>query len=108
MAQKTQKEMKIFIGFVKTKNRFRILSDWKITKIKSCEYSGFTSISPVKKSAIVYDWTKGQPADFYIHEILHVALRALLRIDRRKVKELRTAEEDLIQDICSLLVPKRV
>jgi hypothetical protein len=88
-------------NFYKLKKKFRILRHWRILLIKSKKYSGFVSIGDAKnKRAIIYDWNEC-PVDFYIHELLHCALSELLNIDKRKKKELRLAEENLVQDICS-------
>lgn len=84
--------------------RFRILKGWRLSVVQSKEFSGFLNLNANHKEVIIYDWTEpDKPVDFDLHEVLHVALRALLMMDRRKMKELLQAEEVLIQDICNEL-----
>jgi hypothetical protein len=88
------------------KSQLRILQDWKITYQCASKYGAQCSIHPRNKRSIIYGWgtkTK-EPKDFLIHELLHSALRALTRMDKRKIKELRMAEEELVQDICRLIL----
>lgn len=84
----------------KTARHFRILRGWRITGVQHAEYSGQVNIHPKKPEATVYLWKGKPPVDFEIHEVLHCALRALTRMDRRSQKELHQAEEELVQDIC--------
>lgn len=54
-----------------------------------------------KRMAWVYPYLKiPEPPDFMLHEVLHCALRELERMDRRKPKDIRAAEEQLVRDIC--------
>ena len=78
--------------------QFRILNDWDIKMVKDKEYAGQISINPKKKQAILYDWHGIAPNDFYLHEILHVALRELRCTKINKAY--REIEEQLVQDIC--------
>jgi len=86
---------------------FRILKGWKIKRVPPDPdgLSGTIAIHNKKNEAILYDWPKDEsrPMDFDLHEILHCALRALTRMDKRKPKELRQAEEELVQDLCALM-----
>ena len=83
---------------------FRILRGWDIRWARRA-YRGQVTIHPKRNSAAVHPWgaASNEPDDFRVHEVLHCAMRALLRMDRRKVKELRQAEEELVQDICAML-----
>jgi hypothetical protein len=89
------------------KHNFRGLKNWNIRVVKSKKFSGFVSISPNKNFAIIYDMVP-RPPDFLLHEYLHCAIRSLLRIDRRKIKDLRNIEEELVQDICALFMQARL
>jgi hypothetical protein len=48
-----------------------------------------------------------QPPDYILHEVLHAAVIAVVKIDKRKAKEQRQAEELLVQDLCSLIMSKK-
>ena len=86
------------------KPKFRILKDWKITYSKSNRYFGQASVNTEKKRATIYPWEKKskEPSDYKVHELLHCSIRALLKM-RRNTKEIRIAEEELIQDICLII-----
>ena len=82
---------------------FRILKGWDIRVAQSKTYSGVVHFKG-EKGAIIYDWgPHNKPDDFEFHEVLHIALKALLKMDKRKIKELRQAEEEVIQDICEVV-----
>lgn len=82
---------------------FSILNDWQIRYSRSKVYGAQCSIHPTKKEAVIYPWNApDEPEDYKLHEYLHIAIRALNRIDRRKHKEYRQAEEILVQEICQL------
>lgn len=85
---------------------FSILKDWKIIRSRSKRYGGFCCIHPKKKQATIYPWNgrRKEPRDYLFHEYLHVAMRALNRMDRRKPKEYIHAEEVLIREICKYKV----
>jgi len=88
------------------KKRFKILKGWRVVVKKDKKWAGQTCINRTKRMATVFDWNEGdRPHDFELHEILHVVFASLLLMDKRKQKELFRAEEQLIQDICSLLLP---
>ena len=81
---------------------FRILKGWNIGVIQSKTYSGVVHFKGEKK-VVIYDWgLRNRPDDFEFHEVLHIVLRALLSMDKRKITELRQAEEEVIQDICEV------
>ena len=87
----------------KTAAQFRILHGWTIRGVLHTTYSGTVSVHPTKRYAVVYLWHGKPPHDFIFHEVLHIALRQLRRMDRRKPKELHAAEEQLVQDICQFV-----
>ena len=84
--------------------RFRILRDWDVRWSRQ-KYRGQCTIHPTLERAVIYPWgqTSSEPEDYRLHEVLHCALRALVRMDGRKPKEQRLAEEQLVQDICAML-----
>lgn len=92
----------------KYKNAFRVLKKWNIRSCaatKDCR--AMVSIHPKKRSAVVYGYgRRNAPKDYYLHEVLHCAIREVTRTDKRRVKEQRDAEEKLVQDICKLVFPK--
>jgi hypothetical protein len=83
--------------------RFAILRGWTIVG-HSCpaQIAGYTTVLPHDPSAVVWLWGGTPPPDFLLHEVLHCALRAFSRLDKRKPKELRQAEEQLVRDICAV------
>jgi len=90
----------------KIKSHFRLLKKWKIWYAPATENEQaiVAYSSNHKRTAIIYGFGKPKiPKDYYLHEVLHCALKELLDIDRRKPKELREAEELLVQDICKII-----
>jgi len=85
---------------------FSILKKWNIKQSKSKKYGGQCVIHPTQQTAIIYRWNdkNREPIDYMFHEFLHIALCALNRLDRRKSKEYRFAEEILIQEICKIKI----
>ncbi len=82
---------------------FRILRRWKIDLDRTSKYKGQVCISPTRRAAVIYGWpTKAPPADFYLHELLHIALAALRRVPDAALRE---AEEKFVQDVCKLVRP---
>ena len=90
------------------RKRFRVLKDWKISYHRPNEYCARCVVHPRKNRSVIYGWgRKGQePKDFLMHEILHSAVRALTRMDKRRYKELMRAEEEFVQDLCKIIYPK--
>jgi len=88
---------------------FSILKDWNIKHARSKKFGGQCTIHPKKKQSTIYLWNHKarMPKDYLFHEYLHVAIRALSRVDRRKPKEYRRAEETLIQEICKIKLTRR-
>ncbi len=85
---------------------FRILRDWNIKEgVEDGGYRGQCCVNVKDKSADIYKWEEEseEPSDYLVHEYLHIALRALIDMDRRKPKELRQAEEELVRDICEII-----
>lgn len=86
--------------------RFRILKGWRIRWDKSGKHYGKVWPFPKYRRAWIYRWdpasAKPEPPDFLLHETLHCTLQALIAMDRRKPKELKEAEELLVQDICAV------
>lgn len=75
--------------------KFRVLDDWDILFIED-GYIRQVSINPLENKAFVRSWGDGLvPADYILHEMLHIAIRAAVR----KGYE---GEELLVQDLCVL------
>jgi hypothetical protein len=89
----------------RVKRKFQILNDWDIKYVRANKSNqARVSFHPNKKKAIVYGYGKSEiPKDYFFHELLHCAFRELLNMDRRKPKDIRVAEELLIQDICKFI-----
>lgn len=88
------------------RKQFRILKNWSICIDSDPRRAGHTHFNPKQKVAVIEAWSTGgkpEPADYIFHELLHICLTAIRRMDKRKAKELRQAEEELIQDICLIL-----
>lgn len=87
--------------------QFRILRGWKIKQSRSKRYFAQSTSFPKTKTATIYQWwgEGKQPDDYVLHEVLHIAFRALENMDKRKIKERRDVEEKLIQDICRVVCP---
>jgi hypothetical protein len=87
-------------------NKIRILGDWEIILTSDSDYKAQVCINSKDKSAEIYDWPTDtgipMPDDFYFHELLHIANRALRDIPKRGTKWL-DAEETLVQDICKIV-----
>jgi len=85
------------------KNKFRILKDWIIIPNDEGIYSGQICINEKKRVAELFLWIKDDnpPDDFYIHEMLHVAFKALKALPRKNKYD---AEEELVQDICKIIL----
>ena len=86
------------------KAKFRGLADWDIHYSSQDGYRNQICVSPDRKLATMYAPDNVDLADYFLHEMLHVALRDLLRTpdDERYGKE-----ELLVQDICVLLGEER-
>lgn len=80
-------------------SRFRLLQDWKVKEGKCHNYRAQVIINPRQKTAIICPWWDGEepPADYLMHEVLHVVLRAYA------FSKDHEAEETTVQDLCTLL-----
>lgn len=91
------------------KNKFRLLDEWKISFLPATDLDQaiviFDKENP--RLATIYGFCNREevkvPEDYYMHEVLHCAVRELTRIDRRKNHLLREAEEALVQDLCKVI-----
>jgi len=81
------------------KKKFCILDDWTITMgsdqgLDETPYTGQCNINLSKHIAIIYPWHTNElePSDYILHEILHIAIQALLLdYDYREL---------FVQDLC--------
>lgn len=93
--------------------RFRILREWRVRWGRKGYLYGQAEIDIKGRRARVYPWdpkaTEPEPPDYLLHEVLHCAISEILGMDKRKLKELRQAEELLIRDICAaaLCMPEK-
>ena len=85
------------------RRRFRCLRGWSVRFDQTSKYKGQCSYDRKSKQATVYDFPGNAPADYPLHEILHIAFEAFR--DVRGGRQRRQFEEDLIQDICGILDP---
>lgn len=87
------------------KQCFRGLRDWRIRVDGNSVYKGQVSITLRQKEAVIYDWPDDaqRPADFLLHELLHIAVRRL----HSSVRNARDREEEFIQDVCALIERER-
>ena len=87
------------------KKHFRCLNWWKISYKRASKEGRASICSPLAGRAILYGYGRKRiPKDFYLHEILHCAIRDLLSLDKRYRKQMFKAEEQLVQDICKVKV----
>lgn len=92
---------------------FRILKHWKVSLIHDPDNQcvSWGGRKPGINRFYVGTWNDAtlgpEPADYLLHEILHGVFAALLKIDGRRPKEKREAEEIIIQDICSLFLQRK-
>lgn len=80
--------------------RFRILDGWNISLDRRSRYKGQTNINAAKRTAVIYDWPPGEavPRDFYLHEVLHIVLRAGYGSGNLG------RDEQVIRDLCRVFV----
>lgn len=87
---------------------FRVLRGWTVRMVDDpnnhgCSWGGRMSN---RFSIGTWDSKAGpQPPDYVLHEVLHAAVISVVRMDKRKPKEQRQAEELLVQDLCRLIIP---
>ena len=83
-----------------------ILKGWRVTFNTTHEYKGQCNISPVRNSATIYEWGGTRvPKDYILHEMLHIAFKALYRMN--EYPERRECEESLIQYMCYITRKKK-
>jgi len=81
-------------------SRFDILRNWEIRFCHLSEHKGKVTTNPDLPVATFFPWPDANvPEDFYLHEMLHLALRQYKRIPEAEDFD---AEERLVQDICNL------
>ncbi len=92
----------------KMSEKFRILKCWKVRGASNVPgYADQCHIDNEHNTAVIYPSSEmDEPTDYLLHEVLHVAMRALWGMDKRKPKEIIQAEEKLVQDICVIKCEK--
>lgn len=83
---------------------FRVLHDWRVWEGQDpgMDLWAQSVINRRQKTAIICPWSpdgEQPPADYYLHEILHVAIRAYEMVPEAERHE---AEEHFVQDLCVL------
>ena len=85
---------------------FRVLDGWDVRLVNEpfnhgCSWGGRMSN---RFSIGTWDRREGpEPALYLTHEVLHAAVIAVTKIDKRKRRARHEAEELLVQDICGLI-----
>ena len=82
------------------KSKFRILKSWRVSVAFKAKYKGQIGFGR-GKHVTFFPWPEDQetPEDFYFHEMLHIAQRALKQTPRRQQHD---TEEQLVQDVCQI------
>jgi hypothetical protein len=82
-------------------DQFAILKDWNVRFNHTSEHKGKVTTNPDLPRATFFPWPEGEntPKDFYLHEILHLALR---QYKRTPESEDFDVEEQLVRDICRI------
>lgn len=112
--QVNRSKFKFILGEEKTKQdenrlaelvkKIRILSTWTISYCVDKKYMCQCTKNVKNKFAIIYAWDPNteEPADYLIHEILHIAMAEVVYSHQNEDHEIaREKEETLIQDICT-------
>lgn len=99
-------------GLQRLVRRFSILKDWNISRADDSDTRGRTcgvEINEVQHIGNIKPWVNAlpEPWDYELHEVLHCVLRAFSKLDRRKPKEMRQAEEQLVQELCKIVEDAR-
>ena len=83
------------------KKAFPILDDWKMYVSFESQLKGAISTCDKTKTAWLHPWpNKESPEDFYLHEFLHLVLRAQRLLPRKKWFE---AEETTVRRLCGFI-----
>jgi hypothetical protein len=93
----------------RTVRHFRVLRGWKIRMVGGPNNHGSSCGGRANNRFNIGTWDckfGPQPPDYILHEVLHAAVIAVVKMDKRKPKEQRQAEELLVQDLCRLIMPK--
>lgn len=99
-------------GLQRLVRRFSILKDWNISRLEAPDKPMMVcgvEINETRRIARIGPWVHSMPEpwDYELHEVLHCALRAFSKLDRRKPKEMRQAEEQLVQELCKIVEDAR-
>lgn len=88
---------------------FRVLKDWDIQMEDDpdnhgCCWGGRGKVNQLRVGT--WDEKMGpEPVDYLLHEVLHGVLISLVKMDKRRPKEQRQAEELIVQDLCAFIKP---
>jgi len=83
-------------------SKFRGLKNWSIHYSSQDVYKAQTSAFAPTRTATIYEYGMAEePADYFLHEMLHIAIKDLLNaVDTKPYTEWCAKEENLVQDIC--------
>jgi len=85
---------------------FRVLRGWTVRVVDDPDNHGTSWGGRMSNRFSIGTWdpkTGPEPAEYLLHEVLHAAVIAVVKMDKRSPKEQRQAEELLVQDICGLV-----
>jgi hypothetical protein len=85
---------------------FRVLDGWTVRLVDDPFNHGASWGGRMSNRFSIGTWDRREgpePALYLTHEVLHAAVIAVVKMDKRKPKEQRQAEELLVQDICGLI-----
>jgi len=86
--------------------KFRLLDGWTIEFDPESELKDQSSHNAKKKHGVIYDVSFAQmPKDYVYHELLHLAMAALMLVQPRKYRE---REEILVQDLCRIVFDEKL
>ena len=97
-------ELRSMSEITRIRRKFRCLRGWKIRFDSKSEYKGQCSHDRKGKCATIFDFPGEPPIDYALHEILHIVFEAFRAV--KGGKQRRQFEEEMIQDICSIMEKK--
>ena len=87
---------------------FRVLRGWTVRMVNDPDNHGASWGGRMSNRFSIGTWDRKagpQPPDYILHEVLHAAVISVVKMDKRKPKQQRQAEELLVQDLCTLITP---
>lgn len=82
----------------KLQKKFHILKKYGINFVEDPKLYKQSASEPPKNKAVIFSWGKGKiPKDYFMHEMIHIAIGELLE------KYSKKKEERFVVDLCRLL-----